>query len=129
MRLSTYRLWKSWIWVTISSITCTPLQWNTYQNWNKFGWLVSDEFIIGIGAEYLHGVIVSHKIKLSYILGEFWFCKNDLFWLLHVSKDSLTYKVMDTNRMTCGGYKYIGKPVIPVLRLLSVCLFYFTFIW
>lgn len=61
---------------------------------------------------------------MVYFLGEFWFCKSDLFWLLqlHVSKDPLTFKVMDSNRMTCGGYKYIGKPVIPVLRLLSVCL-------
>lgn len=53
--------------------------------------------------------------------GQLWFCKNDFFWLLNVTtKDPLTFKVMDTNRMTCGGYKYIGKPVIPILRLLSV---------
>jgi len=81
-------------------------------------------------------MVLSSVIKLNYfrrhfiiylclylhcILGEFWFCKNDLFWLLHLSKDPLIFKVMDSNRMTCGGYKYIGKPVIPVLRLLSVC--------
>ncbi|XP_025195558.1 protein singed wings 2 isoform X2 [Melanaphis sacchari] len=61
------------------------------------------------------------KLKQIWLAGEFWFCKNDLFWLLllQVSKDPSTFKVMDSNRMTCGGYKYIGKPVIPVLRLLS----------
>lgn len=54
--------------------------------------------------------------------GQSWFCKNDLFWLLHLPKDPLfNFKVMDSNRMICGGYKYTGKPVIPVLRLLSVC--------
>ncbi|XP_050057896.1 protein singed wings 2 isoform X1 [Aphis gossypii] len=61
------------------------------------------------------------KLKQLWLAGESWFCKSDLFWLLqlHVSKDPLSFKVMDFNRMTCGGYKYIGKPVIPVLRLLS----------
>lgn len=53
-------------------------------------------------------------------LGVYWFCKNDLFWLLDIPKDLSTYKVMDSTRMTCGGYKYIGKPVIPVLRILNV---------
>lgn len=56
--------------------------------------------------------------------GQSWFCKNDLFWLLNVSKDPLTFKIMDFNRMMCGGYKYQGKHVMPVLRLLSVCFIY-----
>ncbi|XP_022179780.1 protein singed wings 2 isoform X1 [Myzus persicae] len=76
-------------------------------SYNKFNHLYSPSM------EYLP------KLKQIWLAGDFWFCKNDLYWLLHVSKDSLTFKVMDFNRMTCGGYKYIGKPVIPVLRLLS----------
>ncbi|XP_025410140.1 protein singed wings 2 [Sipha flava] len=60
------------------------------------------------------------KLKQLWLAGQSWFCKNDLFWLLHLPKDPLfNFKVMDSNRMICGGYKYPGKPVIPVLRLLS----------
>lgn len=55
--------------------------------------------------------------------GESWFCKFDMFWLLHrLPKDSTTFKVMDSNRMICGGYKYKGKPAISILRIISVCL-------
>lgn len=55
-------------------------------------------------------------------LGESWLCKIDMFWLLHhLPKDSTTFKVMDSSRMICGGYKYKGKPAISILRILSVC--------
>ncbi|XP_050531700.1 protein singed wings 2 isoform X2 [Daktulosphaira vitifoliae] len=58
------------------------------------------------------------KLKQIWLAGQSWFCKNDMTWLLQSSKEPFIFKVMDADKMICGGYKYIGKPMIPVLRLL-----------
>ncbi|XP_050436666.1 protein singed wings 2 isoform X2 [Adelges cooleyi] len=59
------------------------------------------------------------KLKQIWLAGHSWFCKPDMLWLLQIPKDPLTFRLMDADNMTCGGYKYIGKPVIPILRLLN----------